>query len=159
MYLSGTDEYITHTVEAYSPAMLRAAYSVLGNKDDAEDAVQDAFIKLMQTRPVFNNGQHEKAWLIRVTVNISKNMLRRIRRENAEPDINAAAEQTEENTVLGAVLSLPPKYRAVIHLYYYEGYSIKEIAAILNIPAASVGTLLSRGRKKLEKLLKGEDET
>ena len=157
MYDSGTDGYIDSIVRKYSPALLRAAFSVLRNTADAQDAVQDAFLKLLQKRPAFHDAEHEKAWLIRVTVNTAKNMYKAARRTEPleEYDVNVYQEDSE---TLNAVLSLPLKYRTVIHLYYYEGYSIKEIAAILEIPAATVGTIMARGRKKLRTMLKGDDE-
>ena len=161
MYDPGTDAYIEAVVRKYSPALLRAAFSVLRNTADAQDAAQEAFLRLLEKRPAFNDGQHEKAWLLRVTINIAKNM--RSAAARTEPiEENTAFVYEEYSETLNAVLSLPVKYRTVIHLYYYEGYSIKEIAAILEVPAATVGTILSRGREKLRTMLKeeieGEDE-
>lgn len=157
MYDSGTDQYISSMVRKYSPALLRAAFSVLRNTADAQDAVQEAFLRLLQKRPAFNDEQHEKAWLLRVTINVAKNMRRPSSR--TEPlEENTAFVYEDYSETLNAVLSLPAKYRTVIHLYYYEGYSIKEIAAILEVPAATAGTWLARGREKLRPMLKGEDE-
>ena len=150
-------KYIDSIVRKYSPALLRAAFSVLRNAADAQDAAQEAFLKLLQKRPAFHDEEHEKAWLIRVTVNAAKNMYKAARRTESLEESDAYVYQ-EYSETLNAVLSLPLKYRTVIHLYYYEGYSIKEIAAILEIPAATVGTLLARGREKLRPMLKGEDE-
>ena len=157
MYDPGTDAYIDSIVRKYSPALLRAAFSVLRNTADAQDAVQDAFLKLLQKRPAFHDAEHEKAWLIRVTLNTAKNMYKAARRTEPLEEYDAFVYQ-EDSETLNAVLSLPLKYRTVIHLYYYEGYSIKEIAAILEIPAATVGTIMARGREKLRTLLKGDDE-
>ena len=157
MYDPGTDAYIEAVVRKHSPALLRAAFSVLRNAADAQDAAQEAFVRLLEKRPAFNDEQHEKAWLLRVTINIAKNM--RSAAARTEPIEETTAFVYEEySETLNAVLSLPAKYRTVIHLYYYEGYSIKEIAAILEIPGATVGTILSRGREKLRTMLKGEDE-
>ena len=157
MYDPGTDAYIEAIVRKYSPALLRAAFSVLRNAADAQDAAQEAFLRLLEKRPAFNDEQHEKAWLIRVTINAAKNMRSAAaRREPLEE--NTAFVYEEYSETLNAVLSLPVKYRTVIHLYYYEGYSIKEIAAILDIPEATAGTQLARGREKLRTMLKGEDE-
>lgn len=151
----GTDEYIEETVKKYSPSMLRAAFSVVRNTHDAEDAVQETFMKLLKNKPSFHDETHEKAWLLRVTINNAKNIRRSCAREGSQLDENQPFVYTENTDVLNEVLSLPEKYRVVIHLYYYEGYSIKEIAEILNKPAATVGTLLSRGRKMLKTFLKG----
>ena len=157
MYDPGTDAYIEAVVRKYSPALLRAAFSVLRNTADAQDAAQEAFLKLLQKRPAFHDAEHEKAWLIRVTVNTAKNMLKTANRTEPLEKYDAFVYQ-EHSETLNAVLSLPLKYRTVIHLYYYEGYSIKEIAAILEIPEATAGTQLARGREKLKTILKGEDD-
>jgi len=157
MYDPGTDAYIAAIVRKYSPALLRAAFSVLRNTADAQDAAQEAFLRLLEKRPAFNDEQHEKVWLLRVTINAAKNM--RGSSSRTEPlEENTAFVYEEYSETLNAVLSLPVKYRTVIHLYYYEGYSIKEIAAILDTPAATVGTWLARGREKLKTMLKGEDD-
>lgn len=147
-------------VQRNEPHMLRAAYAILHSKDDAQDAVQDAFVKLLRYQPQFRDREHEKAWLLRVTINVAKNDLKVLRRmaplfsDEALPE--HAAAPSERSPVLEAVLSLPDSYRIIVHLYYYEGYSIKEIAKITHLPAATVGTRLARGRKKLAVLLEGE---
>lgn len=147
------NEYIEETVKKYSSSMLKAAFSLLKSTSDAEDAVQEAFIKFITKAPDFENDEHCKAWLLRVTVNISKNMLKSARRKNL-PLTEELPYSEKRDDVLSYVLSLDEKYRVVIHLYYYESYSIKEIAEILSLPAATVGTRLSRARKMLEKSLK-----
>ena len=149
-------------VRRNTPHMLRAAYAILHSKEDAQDAVQDAFLKLLRYQPHFHDTQHEKAWLLRVTINIAKNDLKLLRRmaplfsEDAPVAQTAQSSQGEHSPVLEAVLALPDAYRIIIHLYYYEGYSIKEIAQITRLPAATVGTRLARGRQKLALLLEGE---
>ncbi len=153
MYSFASDEYIEETIKKYSSSMLRTAFSLLKSTADAEDAVQEAFIKLITKAPEFENDEHQKAWLLRVTVNISKNMLKAARRKNL-PLTEEIPYSEKSDDVLPYVLSLDEKYRAVIHLYYYENYSIKEIAEILSLPSATVGTRLSRARKMLEKSLK-----
>lgn len=153
MYSFASDEYIEETIKKYSSSMLRTAFSLLKSTADAEDAVQEAFIKLITKAPEFENDEHQKAWLLRVTVNISKNILKAARRKNL-PLTEEIPYNEKSDDVLPYVLSLDEKYRAVIHLYYYENYSIKEIAEILSLPSATVGTRLSRARKMLEKSLK-----
>ncbi len=147
------DEYIEQTIKKYSPSMLKTAFSLLKSTADAEDAVQDAFIKLITKAPEFENDEHCKAWLLRVTVNISKNMLKSAKRKNL-PLTEEIPYSEKSDGVLPYVLSLDEKYRAVIHLYYYENYSINEIGEIMSLSSATVGTRLARGRKMLEKLLK-----
>ena len=157
MYSLTGDEYIEKAVKPYSKSMLNAAYSLLGSVPDAEDAVQDAFVKYIQKAPDFKSADHEKAWLLRVTINISKNMLKASGRKNLPIQEDIPYEQNN-NEVLQCVMSLEEKYRTIIHLYYYEDYSIKEIASILSLPRATVGTRLSRGRNILKTMLKGDFE-
>lgn len=155
MYSLTGDEYIEQAVRAYSKSMLNAAYSLLRSVPDAEDAVQEAFLKLIEKSPRFNDMEHEKAWLLRVTINISKNMLKASQRKDL-PTYEDIPYEQNNNDVLQCVMSLEEKYRTIIHLYYYEGYSIKEIASILSLPRATVGTRLSRGRNLLKTMLKGD---
>ena len=157
MYSLTGDEYIEKAVKTYSKSMLNAAYSLLGSVPDAEDAVQDAFVKYIQKAPAFRDVDHEKAWLLRVTINISKNMLKSKGRRYLPACEDIPYEQNN-NEVLQCVMSLEEKYRTIIHLYYYEDYSIKEIASILSLPRATVGTRLSRGRNILKTMLKGDFE-
>ena len=154
----GTEEAIHRLVEAYSDMLLRLAATRLDSVQDAEDAVQDVFLKLLSTRPSFRDAGHEKAWLIRATLHRASDIRRRAGRtvplEAAE---NAPARaEAPESELLSAVRALPPAYSAVLHLHYYEGYSIKEIAALLRLPAATVGTRLARGRERLRRMLKEE---
>lgn len=145
-------------VEEYSSSLLRAAYSLLKNQEDSEDAVQETFLRYMEKAPVFTSREHEKAWLLRVAVNISKNHLSSAwfrKRTDLKEDIPAL--EQEEQEVLESVLKLSAKYRTVIHLYYYEGYSLSEISQILRSPLSTVTTRLSRARKKLAILLKEDD--
>ena len=145
-------------VEEYSSSLLRAAYSLLKNREDSEDAVQETFLRYMEKAPVFTSREHEKAWLLRVAVNISKNHLSSAwfrKRTDLKEDIPAL--EQEEQEVLESVLKLPAKYRTVIHLYYYEGYSLSEISQILRSPLSTITTRLSRAHKKLAILLKEDD--
>lgn len=161
MYSFTGDEYIEKAVQNYSKAMFYGAYSVLKSIHDAQDAVQEAFLKYIRKRPDFNDSEHEKAWLIRVTINIAKNMLKSSERNNLPVCEDILYDQVDdfqnrEHEVLDCVLNLEEKYRIIIHLYYYEDYSIKEIASILHLPLATVETRLSRGRKILKTMLKGD---
>ena len=152
-------EEMKRVVEEYSSALLRAAYSLLKNREDAEDAVQEAFLRYMERAPEFASREHEKAWLLRVTVNIGKNHLASAwSRKRAELHEDIPALEPEERELLELVLTLPAKYRAVIHLYYYEGYSLPEISQILRSPLSTVTTRLSRARKRLAALLKEDAE-
>lgn len=156
MYSFGTDEYIAECVRTHSGSMLRAAYAILRSTADAEDAVQEAFIRLITKAPQFCDSEHEKAWLLRVVINISRNMLKSSLRSSPFEELPLSDTTNEGGDLLNAVLSLPEHYRTVIHLYYYEGYSIKEISHILKTPPATIGTRLARGRAILKETLKGD---
>ena len=152
-----SEQEIRRVVEAYSPMLLRAAMTRVSTPADAEDAVQDVFVRLLTKAPRFRDGEHEKAWLLRATLNRASD-LRRGRRDDAPLD-EALTVSAEDNdgSLLSAVRALPEAYSAVIHLYYYEGYSIQEIARLLALPSPTVGTRLARGRKRLRELLKEDD--
>jgi len=147
--------WMTKEVEKYSDLLLRVAFSYMKNIHDAEDMVQETFVKLMQKGSMFESEEHERAWLLRVTINLCKNRLKTVWFKKTEP----LKEQTisftkEEGEVLNIVLELPVKYRSVIQLYYYEGYHIKEIADILGYKEATVASQLQRARKQLRIKLK-----
>lgn len=154
----GTDETICRVVEEYSPMLLRLASTRLDSTADAEDAVQEAFLKLLTARPVFRDAEHEKAWLIRTTLHRASDLRREAARRNVpiEEAVNAAVPERDTG-LLDAVRALPEKYSSVIHLHYYEGYSIKEIAKMLGVPVPTAGSRLARGRERLRQMLKEDD--
>ncbi|MBR3631127.1 MAG: sigma-70 family RNA polymerase sigma factor [Oscillospiraceae bacterium] len=147
-------------VDKYKDLVYRTALTVTRCHEDAEDILQEVFFRYFRSHPVFETEEHEKAWLLRVTINAGKNLLRSAwirRRSDADVTELAETPQHPENSeVLQAVLSLPEKYRIAIYLHYYEGYSVAEIAALTGRSAAAVGQHLSRGRAKLRKLLGGD---
>ena len=153
-----SDETISRIVETYSSMLLRLACTRLDDPADAEDIVQEVFLKLLTARPLFRDSEHEKAWLIRTTLHRASDLRRSAARRNVplEEAAQAAAPQAGSE-LLTAVRALPEPYSAVIHLYYYEGYSIKEIAKLLGVPTPTVGTRLARGRERLRRLLKEDD--
>lgn len=157
MYLFGTDEYIELVVKKYSRLLLRIAFTRLKSTADAEDAVQEVFLRLITKHPSFRSEEHEKAWLIRTTINLSCDMLKSSARKTVPIAEEMEQPRDERAQLLSAVLSLPEKYSTVLHLHYYEGYSIKEIAKILKLPAATVGTRLARAREKLKSILEKEE--
>lgn len=157
----GTDESVRRAVTAYSRMLLRLAMTRLPSSADAEDVVQEVFLKLLTARPQFRDAEHEKAWLIRATLHRACDMARSAERRNLPLEAAEAVpggELPEPSPVLSAVRALPAKYSVVIHLYYYEGYSIKEISQLLRLPVPTVGTRLSRGRERLRELLKEDVE-
>lgn len=149
-----TNDELTGYVRMFHGTLYRLAFGYVRNTESAEDICQNAFVKLLDYRGEFGSPENCKAWLIRVTINLSKNHLRSKRSVQPEElGENIPAPGTEEYGLLETVMSLPPKYRAVIHLYYYEGYSVNEIADIIGAPASSVTTRLSRARARLKDLL------
>ena len=149
-------------VKTYADLILRLSYTYLKNTQDAEDICQTVFLKLLEKPRDFDNPEHERAWIIRAAVNACKDQLKSFwRRTTVELDQagQVAAPQAEEGSLLAAVELLPPKYRLVIYLYYYEGYGAGEIAQLLGEKPATVSTWLSRGRGKLKTMLEQEGLT
>lgn len=144
-------------LKEYGNHVLRLAYSYLHNMQDAEDILQETLIRYLQSAPDFQSSEHEKAWLLRVAANLSKNRIDYNRiRETDELDEKLQEEEREDLAfVWEAVRELPENYREVIHLYYYEGYSAKEIAKLLQSRESTVRSNLKRGREKLKEILKG----
>ena len=150
--------YWTDTViSTHENKLLRTALAILGSKADAEDVVQDAFIKLFEKQQNFESPAHEAAWLIRVTVNLCKNRLRSHWWKRTVPLLDTYPAQNDSQLeIMQSVLALPSKYRGVIHLFYYEGYSTKEIAEITQQSEAAVRQQLTRARRMLKDFLEGE---
>ena len=154
-----TDKEIAEIYTRHSKTVYRVCFAYMKNPADTEDAVQDTFFHLIKSGPAFENEEHEKAWLIRTAANICKDVLRHWwrRRENIEDfhDLQSP-EEIETDDVFQAVMALPIKYKAVVYLYYYEGYSVNEIARMLHKPSNTIKTRLSRARKLLKKELGGD---
>ena len=147
---------VENILDCYGNAILRLAYSYLHNMSDAEDILQDTLIRYMQSAPDFMNPGHEKAWLLRVAANLSKNNIsyNKIRETDELEETLIAQEREDLSFVWEAVRSLPEKYREVIHLYYQEGYKTAEISKILNRKESTIRTDLKRGRERLKEILK-----
>lgn len=151
--------YISSVVEKYSDMIYRTAYHALGDKNYAEDITQEVFLKLMRTLPDFKSDEHEKAWLLRVTLNMCSSHNRKQYSHPEEELFDTTAEYQEkfdEHPVLTAVRELPEKYRTAVYLYYIEGYDTQEIADITGQNRSTVFTLLKRARERLKKILKEE---
>ena len=147
-------------VTKHANTVFKIAYNYCKNKYDAEDVVQNTFLKLLQRKDGFTDEEHIKRWLIRVAINESKNMCtsfwhkRIVSWDESVSDAEFSFEDEKTSTLYDAVMNLNSKYRIVVHLYYYEGYSIQEIANLLGVPVPTVGTRLARGRERLRRLLK-----
>ena len=151
-----TIENVEMDIKEYSKLVYRTAMSILKSKHDAEDIFQEVFIKLYERKEDFNDEEHKKAWLIRVTINECKSLLRRSWYKNRnELDENIKATENEGDNVFYVVERLPLKYRTVILLYYYERYKEKEISEILHVSEGAVKSRLFRARKMLKEKLKG----
>lgn len=144
---------VARLYDTYSRDVYRLALSYLRSRQDAEDICQSVFLKLLETDTALL-PQKEKAWLLKCTANACKNHLKSFWRQNREDlDEHIVFTEARDRELWAIVGSLPPKYRAVIHLYYYEGYSQDEIAKILAITRTAVQTRMQRARKILEKEL------
>ena len=146
-------------IPAYENTLYRAALAILGDPQEAEDVVQEAFLRLWEKNPAFESPAHQRSWLLKVTVNGCKSRLRAPWRRRTAPLLDTyPAADPEEQAVLEVIQSLPPKDRAALHLYYYEGYQTAEIAAMTGWREGTVRSRLARARGKLRELLKGEWE-
>lgn len=145
----------------YGDLVLRTAYCCTGNYSEAEDITQDVFLALHENQPEFRDEEHMKAYLLRAAVNRGKNY-RKSWKQNKRVELEDVPEPLQEEAAYrdsglkAQVLSLPKQYAAVLYLHYYEGYTIKEIAAILGKRENTIGSQLRRGREKLRLELEGE---
>lgn len=156
MVYTNKNNYLEQMIEKYSNMVYRLAMARTGNKENSEDIYQEVFLRLYKKMPNFKNEEHEKAWIIRVTINCSKNLLNSaFIRHRADIDENLSFETPERHDIYYAVQKLPLDYKTVIHLYYYESYTIKEISHILQKNENTIKTKLSRARKELEKIIEG----
>ena len=155
-----SEEEVNRAVDRYAPMVRRLCMVHLKNRADTEDIFQTVFLKYALSSVLFQSDEHEKAWLIRVTLNACRDLLGSFFRSRTV-SLDELADQPdqisqEHREVLEAVLSLPAKYRDVVYLHYYEGYTAKEIGTILKKNTNTVYTLLTRAREQLRSTLGGE---
>ena len=155
-----SESEVNRAVEQYADLIQRICFYHLKNRADTEDVFQNVFMKYMMCDEPFSNEEHEKAWLIRVAVNACKDLLKSFFRRSVVSietlyEIPVEVPETHRE-VLEAVLSLPEKYKDMIYLHYYEGYSAVEIGAICGKKENTVYSLLSRGRGMLKQKLGGD---
>lgn len=147
----------------YGDRLYAAAFNITRQRQDAEDAVQEALLRLYRSDKEFESEEHVKAWLIRVTINIAKSTCTSFWHRNRVPYEDymdeIPFEEESDRDLMEAVLSLPDKYRIIVHLYYYEGYKTREIADTLKLSENTVKTRLLQSRKLLKTKLEGwQDE-
>lgn len=145
--------------DKYIDTIYRLALSRTKSTQYAEDITQDVFVKLIDSRKSFESEEHLKAWLLRVTINLTKDLFSSAWfKRTSELDENISYTAEEESELPNAVSALPKKYRTVIHLHYYEGYRVDEIAQITGVSAGTVKSQLHRGRQMLKDIIE-EAET
>ena len=153
------EEYVKKVIEKYSDTVYRIALTRCGIVENAEDVFQEVFMKFSEKMPKFENEEHEKAWFIRVTINLTKNVKQSAwnrRVVTLDENIEAFPEETQEqNDVFSSVCQLPQNYKTVIYLLYYEGYKVKEIADLMKAREGTVKTWLFRAREMLKEKLEG----
>ena len=154
-----TDKEIADIYTRHGNMVYRVCFSYMKNPADTEDAVQDTFIKLIRSGPAFESEEHEKAWLLRTAANTCKNALKLKWREHDNIDDHSELSGEglpEPDDTLAAVMGLPDKYKIVVYMYYYEGYSSVEIADILEKPKSTIRNYLHEARMLLRERL-GDD--
>ena len=152
-----TGQELAELYHRHVDTVWRVCYSFMKNRADTEDMVQEAFLRAYFWDKPFRSEEHEKAWLIVTASNLCKDALKRAwRRDEPLEDHLELAAPAQDSPVLEAVLALPERYKAAVYLYYYEGYSVKEIASLLGRSQATVRTRLARARKQLKQMLGGE---
>lgn len=154
-----TEQRYNEIVENYSDMIFRIAYQYLFNKYDAEDIVQEVFVKLLTKRVIFKYEEHIKSWLIRVTINQCLDYKKSLTKKSTVPIENMEIPfEQKEGEILEELQLLKEDERNVLYLYYYEGYKIKEIAKILKQKQNTINSKLTRARKKLKEIMEVEYE-
>ena len=142
---------IQPVIDRYASVLYRAAFTLLQNRQDAEDALQETLLRFITRAPTFHDEEHRKAWLIRVAINVSKDMLRYRNRHDHLPldEFSETEMDSEQYSILEEVMALPLIYREVILLYYIEDYTVRKISEILTVPESTVKKRLQYAREKL----------
>lgn len=154
VFIRGKDAFSLAFTQ-YTDTVYRVAVHNTRCKSDAEDVTQEVFVKLLESSKKFKDGEHLKAWLIRVTINECRTLMRKYSRETEQSAEIADCAVYDGDSVLEAVKALPENYRNAIYLHYYEGYTAKEIGKILDAKENTVLSWLSRGRAALRKEMIG----
>ena len=150
---------IEKMVDTYGNMLFRLCLITLGNASDAEDAVQETFIRYLQKASAFESAEHEKAWLITVAANKCKDLLR-FRRRHRVVNLEEISEYTQETAdygIIEALLTVPDQFRVALVLHYVEGYKVEEIAKMIGKTSSAVKMRLQKGRRLLREALEKED--
>ena len=154
-----TEKQYIEIVEKYADMIYRIAYQKELNRYDAEDIVQDVFVKLLSNKSYFRDEEHMKAWLIRVTINLCINYNKSLARQKTVSVEQLDIPFTQQETgILEELYLLPEDERNILYLYYYEGYKIREIAKILRQKQNTINSKLTRARNKLKKIMEVNNE-
>ena len=143
---------VEELVKEYSNMLFKICLVMVGNEWDAQDVIQDVFCRYIERAPIFGNKEHEKAWLIKVTVNRCRDVHRLSLRhpQTTLEEVTAYCELPEQSEVLAALVKLPKSLKSVVYLHYIEGYKLTEITNILGISLSAVKKRLQRGRDVLK---------
>lgn len=151
-----SEEEISHAIELYGNLLYRMAYVLLGNIHDVQDVLQEVMIRYMEKAPVFQNAEHEKAWLLKVTSNLCRDYLRFNRRHTYVnlDQLENLCPAPEQRELLAEIISLPAKWKTILLLHYVEGYKINEISQITKLSENAVKKRLQRGKEALRQKIK-----
>lgn len=148
------EKFINYIYDTYSSKILNIAYTYLKSRTLAEDVLQEVLLKIIKKNIKFNSLENERNWIFKVTINLCKDVLKSSYfKKNVELTDDLMYLESEEQVVLEEVLKLPENYRNVIYMYYYEGYSLKDISKIMNKNVSTIGTWLYRAKQELKKRL------
>lgn len=150
--MTEAEELFARVYDTYSTSLYRFCLIQMKNQADAEDILQEVLIKRLYQAPKFKSPEHERNWLFQVALNLCRDEWRRSRRSELPLETVAGVSiPPAELSLLEQVSNLPEKQRTALHLYYYEGYSIREIARLLGVTVPTVKMRLKRGREALRK--------
>ena len=149
-------EVVEKIIEEYADMVYRIALTRCQSVENAEDIFQEVFMKFSEKNIKFESKEHEKAWFIRVTINLTKNIRSSAwNRRVVSLDENIEFNTKEENEIYSIVCDLPQNYRTVIYLLYYEGYKVNEISKLMRKPEGTIKTWLFRAREMLKEKIEG----
>ena len=152
-----SDSIVDHVIQKHYDMVYKLAFARTRNQYDAEDVLQEVFLRFIRRRPEFMGEEHEKAWFLRVTINCSKNLFASLsKNKEVSLEENVIGITDEEKVLEEFLMKLPIKYRTVIHLFYYEDLKILKIAELLNLKESTVKIQLTRARRLLKKYMEME---